>query len=166
MGRTFTALTLLYTAFASQLTRTVRGEPSGNSGNRFSIHTKLHRSKTHSEPQGTAVFLVSIRNYIALKRIFRSISAPSRLVSIRNYIALKRTMSASITISRLVSIRNYIALKRSVSLFFFFVGLVSIRNYIALKLHLRVLSSKSCLVSIRNYIALKLTVSGIFYCAV
>ena len=99
--------------------------------------------------------LVSIRNYIALKRNCCIVVRCSRLVSIRNYIALKRGETMKTTYFGLVSIRNYIALKhvlpnRPTSL-----CLVSIRNYIALKQVADVFINRLGLVSIRNYIALK-----------
>ena len=55
----------------------------------FSIHTKLHRSKTYAPRELRLRGLVSIRNYIALKRHRRGRAADHSLVSIRNYIALK-----------------------------------------------------------------------------
>ena len=52
--------------------------------------------------------LVSIRNYIALKRTRPRLRYRSCLVSIRNYIALKQVVCKRTQTSRLVSIRNYI----------------------------------------------------------
>ena len=108
----------LYSLFAPQKARDisthsprVRGEPSGNSGNRFSIHTKLHRSKTYN------VGLLSLSSFSIHTKLHRSKlcrclgSCLPRLVSIRNYIALKPFVADILIHLRLVSIRNYIALK-------------------------------------------------------
>ena len=57
---------------------------------KFSIHTKLHRSKTLLAPLNKLYRLVSIRNYIALKQMKYRINVVAGLVSIRNYIALKQ----------------------------------------------------------------------------
>ena len=77
----------------------------------FSIHTKLHRSKTRALSPQELASLVSIRNYIALKHALKFRSLSSSLVSIRNYIALKHISTDKICLCSLVSIRNYIALK-------------------------------------------------------
>ena len=60
---------------------------------KFSIHTKLHRSKTTSLRVLAEASLVSIRNYIALKLAMISLLGKPSLVSIRNYIALKHDLS-------------------------------------------------------------------------
>ena len=78
----------------------------------FSIHTKLHRSKTDFYWPALANSLVSIRNYIALKPDLAAAMNELRLVSIRNYIALKLDQLRAQSVARLVSIRNYIALKQ------------------------------------------------------
>ena len=78
----------------------------------FSIHTKLHRSKTGAVKKDSVMSLVSIRNYIALKQRPGVVLKKIRLVSIRNYIALKQKVKSKGISSGLVSIRNYIALKQ------------------------------------------------------
>ena len=55
--------------------------------------------------------LAFMRNYIALKHVFRSYFRCVRLVPIRNYIALKHLSTSAGRNTSLVPIRNYIALK-------------------------------------------------------
>lgn len=77
--------------------------------------------------------LAFMRNYIALKHVFRSYFRCVRLVPIRNYIALKQGKADKQPLACLIPIRNYITLKRKCNESKRDLGLVPIRNYIALK---------------------------------
>ena len=139
----------------TKLHRSKTSRPRLLSRIRFSIHTKLHRSKTRFCLPARQGGLVSIRNYIALKLVIPFTMATVGLVSIRNYIALKPRYVVKEFQPRLVSIRNYIALKLILAIRRLKISLVSIRNYIALKRARVVAPKEGSLVSIRNYIALK-----------
>ena len=117
----------------TKLHRSKTSRPRLLSRIRFSIHTKLHRSKTRFCLPARQGGLVSIRNYIALKLVIPFTMATVGLVSIRNYIALKPRYVVKEFQPRLVSIRNYIALKQVSQYSRLYRSLVSIRNYIALK---------------------------------
>ena len=99
----------------------------------FSIHTKLHRSKTLSLPSPRG-YGFSIHTKLHRSKTKGRVRNSSAEFSIHTKLHRSKTLvRKTILLHSLVSIRNYIALKQNIQFAVHRLRLVSIRNYIALK---------------------------------